>query len=362
MDDSEKNGAGKGAKRKLDFSSTHTVEDLPSAQPGSRPSVWEAHSDRTDVEKLLHGQFNEDFQPTQTTFPSGFRKVIRPSDLEGFMSVAATFRPILPSSSYSSIYANLNGSRDVMLQKAGGAVWAAYEIAYGDQIAVFTAFMTSALKAQQIPYQPQTSPQRARLRMQEKRRDDKARLAQFVAMLPGFENISPPDRSILLAEKTFLSTLLHHMKFFHKGDYYCTLPGPEQIHSNNYCMEMMGMDPEFIRFCNKFSAVFNAIGLTLTEVYLLLAASFFDPGTTTASAKQALAQLHAFYKDALMYTIGYRCRNPEERAAVYHKLNEAATLFPTVHQVALAWYQNVDRTVPPFPAPLRTLLQDCLKR
>ncbi|XP_055339385.1 uncharacterized protein LOC129588975 isoform X1 [Paramacrobiotus metropolitanus] len=35
--------------------------------------------------------------------------------------------------------------------KAGGAVCAAYEIAYGDQIAVFSAFMMSVLKAQQIP-------------------------------------------------------------------------------------------------------------------------------------------------------------------------------------------------------------------
>ncbi|XP_055339387.1 uncharacterized protein LOC129588975 isoform X2 [Paramacrobiotus metropolitanus] len=176
--------------------------------------------------------------------------------------------------------------------------------------------------------------------MQEKGQDDKLRLAQFVAMLPGFEIVSLGD----------------------PGQNYYTLPGPEHIHANNYWMEMMGLDPEFLRFCYKFTAVFNGIGLTLTESYLLLAAVFFYPRSTTASDKPALEQLHAFYTDALTYTIGYRCRNPEERAAVYHKLNEAAKMFPTVHQVALARYQTVDRMVPPFPAPLRTLLQDCLKQ
>ncbi|XP_055339334.1 uncharacterized protein LOC129588937 [Paramacrobiotus metropolitanus] len=362
MEHSERSSARKRAK--LNDSSTHTVsvEDLPSAHAASS-SVLDAQADRTDVELMVRGYFNEDFQPTPTTFPPGFRKVIRPSDLEGFMSVAATFRPLLPSSSYSSIYASLNGSRDVMLQKAGGAVCAAYEIAYGDQIAVFSAFMTSALNSQQIPFQPQTTLERVLLQNQEKCEDDKARLAQFVAMLPGFEDLCPADRGILLEEKIFISSLLHYMKYFHKGEYYCVMPGPEQIHVNRYWMELMGLDPELVRFCYHFSAVFNGIGLTLTESYLLMAAAFFDPHTTTASNKSLLGQLHTFYADALTYVIGTLRRDPVERAAVFHKLNQTAKWFPMVHQISRGWYNNayVDRTLPPFPAPLRTLLQDCLK-
>ncbi|XP_055339392.1 uncharacterized protein LOC129588979 [Paramacrobiotus metropolitanus] len=361
MDNSEAHGEGKRFKRSLSVDKV-SIEDPQSMLQASTSAVSEAQLNQAEIQSLLCGRFNEDFQPTQKAFPPGFRKVTSPCDLEGFLSAAPTFRPILPAHMYGSEYAHVSSSRDGMLQKAGGAVCAAYEIAYGDQIAVYSAFMTSALKAQQIPYQPQTSLQQALLRMLEKRQDDKARLAQFVAMLPGFERINPADRSILLAEKTFISTLLHHMRFFYKGEYYCMLPGLEQIHSSSYWMDIMGVDPEFCRFCNKFSAVFSAIGLTLTESYLLLAVAFFDPNTTTASDKQALGQLHAFYADALTYMIGYRCRNPAERSAVYHNLNEATKMFPTAHQIALAWYQNVDRMVPPFPANLRTLLQDCLKR
>ncbi|XP_055339273.1 uncharacterized protein LOC129588883 [Paramacrobiotus metropolitanus] len=326
------------------------------------PSADKSQLDQTDMDALLRGHFSEDFQPTQTTFPSGFRKVVPPCELHGFMGASATFRQFLPSLSYCSMYADLSNSRDVMLQKAGGAVCAAYEIAYGDQIAVFSAFMASALEAHQKPYQPQTSLQRYLVGMHEKRHKDKARLAQFVAMLPGFDSVSQTDRDILIAEKGFISTLLHHMRYVYKGEYYCTLPGPEQIHAGNYWMDLMGVDPEFRRFCLRFSAVFNGIGLTLTETYLLLAAVFFDPRTTSAADKEILAHLHVFYMDALTYMIGFvRRENPAERAVVYHRLAEAAKMFPAVHQMSLDWYVT-ERTLPPLPAPSRTLLQDCLKR
>ncbi|XP_055339361.1 uncharacterized protein LOC129588955 [Paramacrobiotus metropolitanus] len=335
-----------------------TMEDPPSADRASRSNTMETQPNRAEMQVLLRGHFNEDFQPTPATFPPGFRKTVPPTDLQGFLSVAATFRPVLPSSFYCAEFLNMSNSRDVMLQKAGGAVCAAYEIAYGDQIAVYTAFMTSALEAQQIPYQPQTLPQRALLRLHEKLEDGKLRLAQFLAMLPGFENVSSADREILLTERTFITALLHHMRFFHKGQYYYPLPGPEQIHAGDYWMEAMGLDPEFVRFSYKFTAVFKGIGLTLTESYLLLAMAVFDPRATTASDKSLLSHLHTFYADALTYMIGHRCRDPTERAAVYRRLNEATPLFSLVHQR----YQNVDEAVPPFPVPLRTLVQDCLKR
>ncbi|XP_055339261.1 uncharacterized protein LOC129588874 isoform X2 [Paramacrobiotus metropolitanus] len=273
MEDSEAHGARKRSKPINSLERISAV-DPSSAQPAQISSVLDPNEAKT----LLRGHFNEDFQPTQTTFPSGFRKPVRSCDLMGFMGVAATFRPMLPADSHFNQYAHVSSSRDVMLQKAGGAVCAAYEIAYGDQIAVFSAFMTSALEAQQIPHQPQTSLERVLVRTREKRQDDKVRLAQFVAMLPGFEDISPADRDILLVEKRFITNLLHYMKYCHKGDYYYPLPGPEQIHANNYWMEIMGLDPEFLRFIYQFSAVFNKIGLTLTESYLLLAVAFFDPG------------------------------------------------------------------------------------
>ncbi|XP_055339356.1 uncharacterized protein LOC129588949 [Paramacrobiotus metropolitanus] len=328
----------------------------------SEPIADESQRDPTQVDVLLRGHFNEDFQPTQTTFPIGFRKVITPCELNGFVGAAASFRQLLPSSSYCSMYADVSNSRDVMLQKAGGAVCAAYEIAYGDQIAVFSAFMTAALEAQQKPYQPQTSMHRFLAGMHEKRQDDRTRLAQFVAMLPGFADVSPADREVLLAEKAFISTLLHHMKYAYKGEYYCTLPGPEQIHASDYWMEILGVDTEFCRFCFKFSAVFNGIGLSLTETYLLMAAAFFDPRTTTASDKALLMHLHMFYMDALTHMIGYRRRqNPTERTAVFNKLTKAAAMFPAVHQMSLDWYVDTERTLPPLPAPSKTLVQDCLK-
>ncbi|XP_055339264.1 uncharacterized protein LOC129588875 [Paramacrobiotus metropolitanus] len=326
MDDTEENGEERPSKRR------HSVytDDPPSAQ---EPSISSRQAKHLKVQSLLRGHFNEDFQPTRATFPLGFRKVVPPCDLEGFLSVTATFRPVVPPNSYFSMYADVSDSRDVMLQKAGGAVCAAYEIAYGDQIAVYSAFMASALAAQQIPYQPQTSLKRFLVGMHKKRQNDKTRLAQFVAMLPGFEDISPADRNILLAEKSFVTNLLNYIKYCHKGDYYYPLPGPEQIHASNYWMEIMGLDPEYIRFCYKFSSMFNRIGLTLTESYLLLAAAFFDPDTTTASDKALLKHLNAFYLDALMYMIGYRCRHPWERAAVYHKFEEAVKMFHSLPAV-----------------------------
>ncbi|XP_055339384.1 uncharacterized protein LOC129588974 [Paramacrobiotus metropolitanus] len=263
-----------------------SAEDAPKEQAASSSSVLEEQRDSTAVQVLPRGRFNEDFQPTTTTFPSGFRKMVPPCDIQSFMNVAATFRPALPSNWYVAGYANLSSSRDTMMQKAGGAVCAAYEIAYGDQIAVFSAFMTSALEAKEIP-----------------------------------------------------------------------------IHASTYCMEIVGADPDFQRFCCNFSGVFNGIGLTLTESYLLLAAAFFDPSTTSAADKSLLGYLRVFYMDALTYMIGYHRRNPTERIAVFNKLNEAAKMFPWpwVHQISLKWYQTPDQALPPFPAPLKTLLQECLK-
>ncbi|XP_055339324.1 uncharacterized protein LOC129588928 [Paramacrobiotus metropolitanus] len=342
--------------------SVGSEESRPSAQHTATSAMGEAQVNPTDVQKLLRGRFNVDFQPPTASIPSGFRKVVSPSDLQSFMSVAATFRPKLPMDTYSGLYAEVSNTRVILLQKAGSAACAAYEIAYGDQIAVFSAFMTSTLGTHQIPYQPQTSLQRALMRMHQKRRDDSARLAQFAAMLPGFEDVSPTDRAILMAEKTFVSTLLHHMKYFYKGEFYCPLPGPEQIHASSYWMTSMGVDPELVRFCCEFSHVYNGIGLTLAESYLLLAAAFFDPCTTTASDKPLLGHLYSFYKDTLMYMIGYRRRDPVECAAVYHKLDEAGKMLQMAYQLALEWYTNVEQTLPPFPAPLRTLLQDCLQR
>ncbi|XP_055339379.1 uncharacterized protein LOC129588969 [Paramacrobiotus metropolitanus] len=361
MENSEGCCEGKRAKRCL--SADRTVADPALAQQAAPSSASETEPRSTEMQMLLRGRFNKDFQPTQTTFPPGFRKVVRPSNqyLHGFTSVAATFRPSLASSFPFAEFSDVSNSRDVMLQKAGGAVCAAYEIAYGDQIAVFSAFMTAALEAQQLPYQPQTSRERAQRAMFEKRLDDAARLAQFVAMLPGFEDVSPVDRAMLVAEKSFVTTMLHHMKYIYKGDFYGTMPGPEQIHAGDYWMEILGVDPEVRRFCFKFSDVFNRVGLTLTESYMMLAAAFFDPRTTTASNKPLLAQLHTFYMDALTYTIGHRHRDWAERAAIFNKLNEASGMLSMAHQLSLVWFPYAGQTLPPVPAPLRTLLQDCLK-
>ncbi|XP_055356946.1 uncharacterized protein LOC129602030 isoform X2 [Paramacrobiotus metropolitanus] len=357
MEESDGQGARKRSKRSNSVDRV-TVEDPPSSDRESSSNTVETLPDLNEVQIQLRGHFNEDFLPTPTTFPFGFRKPVPPCDLQGFMNVAATFRPVLPSNFHCAHFSNVSNSRDVMLQKAGGAVCAAYEIAYGDQIAVYSAFMTSVLEAHLIP----TLPQRALMQMQEKLEDGKVRLVQFLAMLPGFEGISSADRDILLAEKAFISNLLHHMRSFYKGEYYYPLPGPEQIPASNHWMEIIGLDSEFLRFCAKFSTVFNGIGLTLTESYLLLAMALFDPRTTTASDKSLLSHLHTFYADALTYIIGYRRRDPAERAAVYRKLNEASQMFAMVYRISLGWFQNVDRALPPFPVPLKTLLQDCLKR
>ncbi|XP_055349356.1 uncharacterized protein LOC129596181 [Paramacrobiotus metropolitanus] len=312
-------------------------DDPPSAeevQYESVSSVFETLN-KLEVEHLLRGRFKRDFLPTEATFPSGFRKVVQPADLKGFdLAATKAFRKPLgvPSHLFFEQYEDLTNTRDVLLQKAGGAVCAAYEIAYGDQIAVYSSFMASALEAGQIPYQPQATPQRATLRAKEAGDDSRRRLTEFVHMLPGFEEISAEDRDILLWDKSLIGTWIHHMKYFCKGDWYYIFPGPEQIHANNYCFEQLGVALEFVQLGHKFCAVFNGIGLTLTESYLLLAAAFFDPDTTTASNKQLLGDLHMLYMDALTYMIGHG-RNAAERIAVYKKLEEAHSTPTTLRRM-----------------------------
>ncbi|XP_055349375.1 uncharacterized protein LOC129596195 isoform X2 [Paramacrobiotus metropolitanus] len=329
-----------------------------------------------DVDILSKGHFSEtrrqyeDFQPTTTTFPPGFRRVVRPCgeclvrlDLSALdLNMANAFRkPANGSNNYSYFnkYIDLTTSRNTMLRKAGAAVCAAYEIAYGDQIALFSAFMASALEKGQIPYQPQASPQYVLQRVQEKNEENKTRLAQFAYMLPGFENIIEEDRKILFLEKHLMAIMLHHMKYCHQGEFYFAFPGPEDVHFNNYWIDILGVDPDFTKFLYKCTAVFNSIGLTLTETYLLLAAAFFDPGNTSASDKTLLGQLNAFYLEALLYMIGYRL-DDAERPVVYRKLEEAMKIFPTVSQVSVYRYKNIDYSS--LPALSRTFMRECLRR
>ncbi|XP_055349384.1 uncharacterized protein LOC129596200 isoform X2 [Paramacrobiotus metropolitanus] len=346
-------GDSERESKRLKIDLTATSTNVSSA---SAPRT-ECASSSKDVDDILRrGCFSDNFRPTKAVFPPGFRQVVPPSDLLGFNSdIARTFRcpPVAASHLSTNIdkYWDLMKSRSISLQKAGGAVCAAYETAYGDQIALFSSFLAAAINDGQIPYQPQTTRERVLALIHEKTQDNRIRLSQFMQMLPGFESVCEEDRQILLLEKHLIGVLLHHTRYFRKGECYY-VSGPEEVHVGTYWMEVMGLDPEFIRFWLKCGLVFNDIGLTLTECYLLLAAAFFDPGATAASDKLLLGSLHAFYLDSLFYLIGHRLQGAE-RMSTYTRLEQAMKIFPVLSDISVKQFRSLDAGSVPFVSTSR---------
>ncbi|XP_055355852.1 uncharacterized protein LOC129601147 [Paramacrobiotus metropolitanus] len=157
-------------------------------------------------------------------------------------------------------------ARNTALENIIAGVTAAYEAAYGDQIAAFSTFMISALRDGLVPHQPQATPSRWLKLLAAFLKNTADRLAVFVSLLFGFRNLSEDDQRTLLVEKRLISYLIHYASYVRKGEYYTFFPGTESLHLCKYVIESLGMDPDYVRFSDSCYASVNSIGLTLVEL------------------------------------------------------------------------------------------------
>ncbi|XP_055355845.1 uncharacterized protein LOC129601141 [Paramacrobiotus metropolitanus] len=185
-------------------------------------------------------------------------------------------------------------ARNTTFENTIACVTAAYETAYGDQIAKFSHLMISALRDGLVPHQPQATPLRLIRLLTANREDTIVRLVRFATLLPGFRDLSDGDQRILIAEKLLMSYLLHLSKYFYKGEHYFILPGPDNVHCSRSVMDSLGLDQDYLHFVESSMARLNSIGLTLPETYLLLAAAIFYPGIQQTCSKAKSALLRCF--------------------------------------------------------------------
>ncbi|XP_055345278.1 uncharacterized protein LOC129593115 [Paramacrobiotus metropolitanus] len=102
-------------------------------------------------------------------------------------------------------YWEVKEARNSALEKVITGVTAAYETAYGDQIAAFSTFMISVLRDGLVPHQPQTTPSRWLKLVATFMNGTAERFSIFASLLPGFRDLSQDDQRILLVEKHLMS-------------------------------------------------------------------------------------------------------------------------------------------------------------
>ncbi|XP_055332795.1 nuclear receptor ROR-alpha-like isoform X2 [Paramacrobiotus metropolitanus] len=221
----------------------------------------------------------------------------------------------------------------MFLQKTAGAVLHAVEVVYGDEIKLWTEFMTEALSCGRIPVQPQTTKQRMLEIIQQTLKDSIVKTGNFISMLPGFSELDVTDQKIIIIEKYLIIWLVHHARYIRNGEMYYVV-GPEKIHYCRYWLDRLFAEPEYFRTVFSFAAAVNDIGLTLTETYLLGAIAVFRPDTTNARNKEAMAFSHAFYVDVVFYLVGKRLSGGE-RTTAFSKLERLIDTFPVIHKLAV---------------------------
>ncbi|XP_055355851.1 uncharacterized protein LOC129601146 [Paramacrobiotus metropolitanus] len=335
-------------------SSPRTSESVPSSRSDSPPTS----STSTDIQpfSLRSGRFSS---PSNLGPRSG--KLMRLSDPAG---LARDSMEILGSSLPSHFVHSLHSpfsvdkywevvrARNSVLEKVIAGVTAAYEAAYGDQIAALSAFMISALRDGLVPHQPQATPSRWLKLLAAFIQNTVERLATFASLLTGFHDLSHDDQRTLLVEKHLISYVMHYASYFHKGEYYYMFPGADGLHLSKYVLDSLEIDPDYVRFVDSFYASINSIGLTLPELYLLLAAAIFYPEITKASNKTLMGYLHVLYMDALNYSIGKRL-NVADRAVVCAKVQRIVARFPLIDAISVNYVQNLN--VSSVPLRSRTL-------
>ncbi|XP_055344364.1 uncharacterized protein LOC129592371 [Paramacrobiotus metropolitanus] len=299
---------------------------------------------------LRTGRFSSSLQ-----FRSG--QLVRFSDSSDFRRDSAEIlQSTLPSHFVHSLlcpstidkYFEIVRARNSALEKVIAGVTEAYETAYGDQIVAFSTFMITALRDGLVPQEPQTTPShwlRVITAVMERTAE---RLATFGSLLVGFHDLSFDDQRTLLMEKYLISYLVHYANYFHKGEYYIWIStGRGGLHVSRYVLEsVLKVDGDYLRFLGSGYTAINSIGLTLVELYLLLAAAIFYPETTKASNKTLLGHTHALYMDALYYAIEKRL-NIADCAVVYAKVRNIVSQFPLIDTVSVNYVQNLNvSTVP----------------
>ncbi|XP_055349910.1 uncharacterized protein LOC129596608 [Paramacrobiotus metropolitanus] len=258
-------------------------------------------------------------------------------------------------------YWDLSTARGAALQQTAAAVQKAYITAFGDQLLKFNRFMLAALRDGEIPHQPQMSIEQAVEMMQKSVAVDIDRLRRFTALLPGFAGLSRADQTALLTEKYWLCELLSHCKFIHKGEIYTyfAASGDRDLHCGLYWLDILGVDADFMRFIYGFAGAFNDIGLTQTEIYLLLATGIFQPDGTSAADKTTLSFLHSLYLDAFFYSLGTRLP-VAERAVAYEKVERTMLQFPHIFRVSVLYVNSMNLTgVPLRPSSIE--FRECLE-
>ncbi|XP_055340712.1 uncharacterized protein LOC129589844 [Paramacrobiotus metropolitanus] len=254
--------------------------------------------------------------------------------------------------SYIDRYFDLAKSRSIMLRQAAEAVRTAYETAYGDQIEMYSSLMICALKHGLIPHQPQVTPSRALRLLSVSLEDDICRMTRFASMLPGFNDFCYADQKILLTEKYMVLKMIHVARYYCKGEFYYYLSCPEKVHFPVSLVEIMGFDMSVLRFCTTFYMACNDICLTLNEAYLLAAVAMFAPDVSNVSNKALMVQQHAFYLDALFYSLGCRLEIAD-RTVAYERVEWVMKFFPPIDKVSMGYIASLDYSS--YPVRSRSL-------
>ncbi|XP_055350171.1 uncharacterized protein LOC129596822 [Paramacrobiotus metropolitanus] len=320
--------------------------------PACNPATGNAYSN------LPAGHFSE---AAARTHRNNFMDVLELRKSVGYQNLPN----LLICSGYTAPYAGrywyLSRERSEMLQTAALNITAAYQEAYGDLLHSFDVLQASAAQGF-LPHQPQATPAQAVWAAKRTLEDRMFRLCRFTAMLPSFQNLGNEDRRTLLAEKYLISIMITNARYYYRSGYYIYLTGSDPADCIHYCRdvrEQLQLDPDFVQFIDKFNVMFNDLGLTVTETYMLLTVALFAAGYVTEIVdKPTMRYLHAIYLDALFYLVGHRL-NPAERLPVYAKVETLMTMFPLVDRITANYLSHVK--IPSIPMrPESVVFRDCV--
>ncbi|GAU96276.1 hypothetical protein RvY_07744 [Ramazzottius varieornatus] len=236
------------------------------------------------------------------------------------------------------------------IRRTISAVTHALGMVYADQIRERDTFMEACLNPQSpnfinvMEIKAEFYPVEDYIRAVQHAVGEGARRAgRFASLIPGFPDLDPSDRAILVRDRWFVFYLIQTASHVHNNEFYYTV-GAEKFHWCRYWAEKL-LEPNLVDLVFAVTDVLNELELSVNERHVLLALSLFKCDEFDPAENDPYMQfLYCHFLEALVFLLGPR------RAVVLERLEKLIRRFTVFNHIHRENILHLDLTRMPFRA------------